>query len=172
MASCCLMPLWLQMVFKWAGPTTSSEKLCKCSMQSTFLWASTFIMLVSNFRNWCNAFFVGISCIALLYAKPACCRTDVNTQLATKLQSIAMPISGHLIIFADWSFSQDASLLHKSNHAAQFGDFQATNGSSKRPKPVVMWWSERVLPWRPAFFYKHFSKRNSNLPWLPHPVKL
>ena len=26
-------------------------------------------------------------------------------------------------------------------------------GSSKGPKPVVMWWPERVLPWRPVFFF-------------------
>ena len=28
------------------------------------------------------------------------------------------------------------------------------SGSSKGPKPVVMRWSERVLPWRPAIFSK------------------
>jgi len=34
--------------------------------------------------------------------------------------------------------------------------------SSKGPKPVVMRWSERVLPWRPAIF-ERISKRNSSL---------
>lgn len=35
-------------------------------------------------------------------------------------------------------------------------------GSSKGLKPVVMWWSDRVLPWSPAF-YEHISKQNSCL---------
>ena len=33
---------------------------------------------------------------------------------------------------------------------------------SKGPKPVLMRWPERVLPWRPAFL-GHISKQNSNL---------
>ena len=32
-------------------------------------------------------------------------------------------------------------------------------GSSKGPKPVVMRWSERVLPWRPAIFWAYFQTK-------------
>ena len=32
-------------------------------------------------------------------------------------------------------------------------------GGSKGPKPVVMRWSERVLPWRPAIFWAYFQTK-------------
>ena len=62
--------------------------------------------------------------------------------------------------------NQKAGLLTKQNLGGEWSRPFCSRpwvSSSKGPKPVVMQWRERVLPWRPVCFWAYFPKNSNSL---------